>query len=138
VSSAAFSPDGSRVVTVSNDYTARVWDAVTGKSLTSPLEHQNDLLRELRELKPTVVHFSGHGGARTAGAQGSAWPRCRRCTEVFGEILSAMLLALVTEGSRVTLCQLGQRAYGAHPWVTEGTSPRCPEHGVQLPRGRWG
>ena len=23
-----------------------------------------DLLRELRELKPTIVHFSGHGGAR--------------------------------------------------------------------------
>src|SRR3954452_9612930 len=26
-----------------------------------------DLLRELRELKPTIVHFSGHG-ARPAGA----------------------------------------------------------------------
>ncbi|HEX8114383.1 MAG TPA: CHAT domain-containing protein [Kofleriaceae bacterium] len=27
-----------------------------------------DLLRELRKLKPTVVHFSGHGGAGVAGA----------------------------------------------------------------------
>jgi CHAT domain len=26
-----------------------------------------DLLRELRRLKPTVVHFSGHGGTETAG-----------------------------------------------------------------------
>ncbi|HEX2689073.1 MAG TPA: CHAT domain-containing protein [Kofleriaceae bacterium] len=26
-----------------------------------------DLLRELRRLKPTVVHFSGHGGHRAAG-----------------------------------------------------------------------
>src|SRR4029079_19251273 len=26
-----------------------------------------DLLRELRKLKPTVVHFSGHGGPSPAG-----------------------------------------------------------------------
>ena len=30
-----------------------------------------DLLRELRELKPTVVHFSGHGGARTGAVLSS-------------------------------------------------------------------
>jgi hypothetical protein len=39
--SAAFSPDGTRVVTASFDKTARVWDAATGKPLTSPLEHQD-------------------------------------------------------------------------------------------------
>jgi hypothetical protein len=33
-----------------------------------------DLLRELRELKPTVVHFSGHG-ARPAGATRRRSPR---------------------------------------------------------------
>src|SRR6476646_5355344 len=27
-----------------------------------------DLLRELRELKPTIVHFSGHGGRAVATA----------------------------------------------------------------------
>jgi WD40 repeat protein len=34
-----------------------------------------DLLRELRELKPTVVHFSGHGGARTDARSRSASSR---------------------------------------------------------------
>src|SRR5215510_2841817 len=29
-----------------------------------------DLLREVRELKPMVVHFSGHGGGRSVGAGG--------------------------------------------------------------------
>jgi hypothetical protein len=39
--SAAFSPDGTRVVTASWDKTARMWDAATGKPLTSALEHQD-------------------------------------------------------------------------------------------------
>ncbi len=34
-----------------------------------------DLLRELRELRPTVVHFSGHGGARVSGTSGSTVAR---------------------------------------------------------------
>ena len=33
VSSAAFSPDGTRVVTTSRDKTARLWDAATGKEI---------------------------------------------------------------------------------------------------------
>jgi len=38
--SAAFSPDGTRVVTTSGDQTARVWDAATGEPLSPPLSHQ--------------------------------------------------------------------------------------------------
>jgi WD40 repeat protein len=40
VKSAAFTPDGARVVTASLDHTARVWDAATGKPLGVPLQHQ--------------------------------------------------------------------------------------------------
>src|SRR5262249_35151089 len=44
VVSAAFSPDGTRVVTASWDNTARVWDAATGKPLTRSLEHQAEVV----------------------------------------------------------------------------------------------
>ena len=33
--SAAFSPDGKRIVTASDDKTARLWDAETGKPIAS-------------------------------------------------------------------------------------------------------
>src|SRR5262249_2915081 len=41
VSSAAFSPDGSRIVTASNDKTARIWDAASGKEI-AVLRGQSD------------------------------------------------------------------------------------------------
>ena len=37
--SAQFSPDGKRIVTASQDNTARVWDAQTGQPLTEPMKH---------------------------------------------------------------------------------------------------
>jgi hypothetical protein len=37
----AFSPDGTRVITASNDKTARVWNAQTGQPTVAPLEHQD-------------------------------------------------------------------------------------------------
>jgi WD40 repeat protein len=39
VLSASFSPDGTRVVTASEDFTAIVWDSITGRRLISPVEH---------------------------------------------------------------------------------------------------
>ena len=40
VRSAAFSPDGSRIVTASEDKTARIWDAATGKEIVVLRGHE--------------------------------------------------------------------------------------------------
>jgi len=52
VSQAAFSPDGTRVITASDDQTARVWDVVTGKPAFDPIRHQGPV---------TAAAFSPNG-----------------------------------------------------------------------------
>ena len=42
--SAAFSPDGSRIVTASSDNTARVWDAATGKAIVVLSGHEDGVI----------------------------------------------------------------------------------------------
>ena len=42
--SVRFSPDSKRVVTASEDFTAMIWDARTGRPLTSPMRHLNQVL----------------------------------------------------------------------------------------------
>ncbi len=42
--SAAFSPDGSRIVTASSDQTARIWDAATGKEIVVLRGHDDSVI----------------------------------------------------------------------------------------------
>ena len=49
--SAAFSPDGKRIVTASEDKTARLWDAETGKPIGEPLTGHADAVSE-RGVQP--------------------------------------------------------------------------------------
>ena len=47
---AAFNGDESRILTWSEDGTARLWDAATGKEVVAPLRHE--ARREGRRLQP--------------------------------------------------------------------------------------
>jgi len=42
VNSASFSRDGRRIVTASDDHTARLWDAETGRPIDEPLSGHDD------------------------------------------------------------------------------------------------
>ena len=43
VNSAAFSPDGTKIVTASEDYTARIWNAQTGECMKTLTGHTNEV-----------------------------------------------------------------------------------------------
>jgi eukaryotic-like serine/threonine-protein kinase len=70
VKTAQFSPDGQRVVTASDDATARVWDAQTGRPVTKPLNHRSLVL--CARFSPDgrrVVTSSSDGTARGLDAE---------------------------------------------------------------------
>ena len=70
VNSASFSPDGTRVVTASNDKTARVWDARSGQPLTEPLKHEEGVYSASFSPDGTrVVTASGDKTARVWDAR---------------------------------------------------------------------
>ncbi|KAE9383476.1 hypothetical protein BT96DRAFT_45892 [Gymnopus androsaceus JB14] len=60
VSSAAFSPDGARVVSASSDKTLRIWDATTGAQISDALQGHDDYV--------TSVAFSPDGTRIVSGS----------------------------------------------------------------------
>jgi WD40 repeat protein len=60
VSSAQFSPDGQWVVTASDDETARVWEAATGKPVGEPMRHEADESKGI-EAEVLSAQFSPDG-----------------------------------------------------------------------------
>ena len=73
VKSAHFSKDAKRIVTVSDDGTARVWDAQTGQPLTEPLKHDLDPLYTNRLHMVCSAEFSQDGKrVVTASRDGTA------------------------------------------------------------------
>ena len=65
VYSAAFSPDGRRIVTASKDKTARLWDAATGRALATLEGHENEVVSAAFSPDGTrIVTASGDKTAR--------------------------------------------------------------------------
>jgi WD40 repeat protein len=64
VSSAAFSPDGKTIVTASDDKTARIWDATTGKEITRLSGHTESDLAVFSPDGKTIVTASYDKTAR--------------------------------------------------------------------------
>ena len=75
VFSAAFSPDGTRIVTASEDKTARVWDALTGETLNVLQGHAAEVYSAAFGPKgERIVTASGDKTVRVWAADGSGEP----------------------------------------------------------------
>jgi WD40 repeat protein len=86
-----FSPDGRRLITASEDRTARVWDRATGEPLTPPLKHPRAVLR---------AYFSPDGNqAITVAEDGIVRSWSVRPDE--RPVATLVLLAQVLAGKRV-------------------------------------
>ncbi|MBF8305795.1 MAG: repeat, subgroup, partial [Acidobacteria bacterium] len=47
-----FSPDGQRILTVSGDFSLRVWDAITGEPASPPLNHRSGIVSYTSQFSP--------------------------------------------------------------------------------------
>jgi hypothetical protein len=72
-----------------------------------------DLLRELRELKPTVVHFSGHGGGSRDGAADAAQGRDVVAPAAPGDAPSGLVFQSAAGGAQVVLPEAIAQAFGS-------------------------
>src|SRR5262249_5868951 len=115
----AFSPDGGRAVSGSDDRTARIWETATGKEL---------LLHE-HEAAVTAVAFSSDGRTVVSGDGGNVTHVWEAAT---GKLLHRLPSGLeAPRGSRPAVCVLSFSPDGKRVWVgsrvfTVGEGPRPP------------
>ncbi|MFN0054596.1 MAG: protein kinase domain-containing protein [Planctomycetales bacterium] len=74
VESAAFSPDGQRVVTASRDHTARVWNAFTGEAITPPLRHNHVVWKAAFSPDGRRILTASHDGTARVWNAGNGQP----------------------------------------------------------------
>jgi WD40 repeat protein len=118
----AFSPKGSRIVTLAQDNTARVWDAASGKPVTAPLAHDEAVTSAAISPDDRLLLTQSGQGAKlwdiAAGAVRHAWQYKSPVTAI-GFDASGRTVAAAT-GSNVWLYDVekGQPKYQA-PWQLE-------------------
>jgi WD40 repeat protein/serine/threonine protein kinase len=88
VNDAAFSPDGTHVVTASADKTARVWNTRTGEASTPPLRHDADVVQALFDNNGNRVLTASEDG--TARLWDAATGRLLALLKHDGKVTSAV------------------------------------------------
>ena len=106
MNSAAFSPDGSRIVTASGDKTARIWDAASGKEIAVLRGHEDHVLSAAFSPDGSrIVTASLDNTARIWDAASAKEIAVLRGHE--GQVYSA---AFSPDGSRIVTASVDQTA----------------------------
>jgi WD40 repeat protein len=109
LNSAVFSPDGSRVVTASDDNTARLWDATTGAALATLSGH----------TKPVKSAVFSSDGSRVVTASDDTTARLwdgksgASLATLSGHIIAVHSAQFSPDGSRVVTASDGARLWDA-------------------------
>ena len=134
VTSVAFSPDGTRIVTGSEDRTAKVWDARTGTALLELKGHTGAVTqRGVQPGRHADRHRRVATGRRRCGTRG----RARPCSTSRGTRAAVISVAFSPDGTRIVTGSRGQdgegvgRADGHGPARAQGAHGRGDERGVQ-------
>jgi len=103
VGTAAFSPDGRRVVTASEDHTARIWDALSGRELTQ-LRHGNKVWQaEFSKDGRRIITASGDNIARIwDAADGRQLAQFEHGNKSFSSVLEAVFAPDATRVATVS------------------------------------
>ena len=134
VTSAAFSADGTRLVTASADKTARVWDAGTGQPVGAPLQHQGIVFSAAFNTDGTrVVTASADKTARMWDAAAPIRPSIRRSSRFPG------CRSMPTGSSAPKRTRSGSRSMSAITRPSPGGRPFIPPRIASPGRGgnRW-
>jgi WD40 repeat protein len=102
--SAAFSPDGRRIVTASKDLTARIWDSASGRELFTLKEHSNTIFS---------VAFSPDGKRIVTGSQdqtAKVWDAAsgRELLSLMGHSDALWCVAFAPDGRRIATASRDQ------------------------------
>jgi WD40 repeat protein len=143
--SAAFSPDGTRVVTASGDHTARVWDAATGKPLSSPLEHDDTVWTAAfsRDGKLIVTASNDHTARIWDAETGEPLsPPLEHDDTVWSAAFSPDGTSIVTASgdgfARIWLLPIAPETLEEWQAITDRASPYILANGVLSPRSAAG
>jgi hypothetical protein len=139
VETAHFSPDGKRIVTASEDGTARVWDARTGRMLTEPLRHAAWV--ESAQFSPdgkcilTVAMGARPTERDATNATVHVWDAQRgqllaEPLEFGSEFMCVASAQFSPDGKRIVTASDGENA--ARVWDFSPSLTKCPDWLLQL------